>query len=33
MDRNQKIIRTSILGIVVNLVLVAFKGAVGLLSH
>ena len=33
MDRSQKIIRTSILGIVINLVLVAFKGAVGLLSH
>ena len=33
MDRSQKIIRTSILGIVINLILVAFKGAVGLLSH
>ena len=32
MDREQKIIRTSILGIGVNLVLVAFKAAVGLIS-
>ena len=32
MDRTQKIIRTSILGIIVNLVLVAFKAAVGLIS-
>ena len=33
MDRSQKIIRTSVVGIVVNLILVAFKGAVGLLSN
>ncbi len=33
MDRSQKIIRTSLVGIVVNLILVAFKGAVGLLSN
>lgn len=32
MDRQQKIIRTSILGITVNLVLVAFKAVVGLIS-
>lgn len=33
MDRNKQIIRTSIVGIVVNLVLVAFKAAVGLLAN
>ena len=33
MDRSQKIIRTSVIGIVVNLILVAFKGMVGLLSN
>ena len=33
MDRSQKIIRTSVLGIVINLILVAFKSLVGLLSH
>ena len=33
MDRNKKIIRTSILGIAVNLVLVAFKAFVGLLAN
>ena len=33
MDRSQKIIRTSVVGIVINLILVAFKGAVGLLSN
>ena len=32
MDRTQKIVRTSIVGIVMNLVLVAFKMAVGLIS-
>ena len=32
MNREQKIIRTSILGIAVNLVLVAFKAVVGLIS-
>ena len=32
MDRSQRIIRTSILGIASNLVLVAFKAAVGLIS-
>lgn len=32
MDREKKIIRTSILGILVNLVLVAFKAAVGFIS-
>lgn len=33
MERSQKIIRTSVVGIVVNLILVAFKATVGLLSH
>ena len=33
MDRNQRIIRTSIVGIAGNLVLVAFKAAVGLASN
>ena len=33
MDREQKIIRTSILGIGVNLILVAFKAVVGCKSN
>ncbi len=33
MDRNRKIVRTSVLGIVVNLALAAFKAAVGLLAN
>ena len=33
MDRNQKIIRTSVLGIAANILLAAFKAVVGLLSH
>lgn len=33
MDRNQKIIRTSVVGIVVNLVLVAFKMVIGLIAN
>ncbi len=33
MDRSQRIIRTSLLGIAVNLLLVAMKAAVGLLTH
>ena len=33
MDRNQKIIRTSIVGIVMNLILVAFKAVVGFLTN
>jgi len=33
MDRNKKIIRTSILGIVTNIVLVAFKATIGLLVN
>ncbi|MCR5825498.1 MAG: cation diffusion facilitator family transporter [Oscillospiraceae bacterium] len=33
MDRNQRIVRTSIIGIAANLVLVAFKTAVGLATH
>ena len=33
MERSKKIIRTSVIGIVINLILVVFKGAVGLLSH
>ena len=33
MDRSKRIIRTSILGIVVNLILVAFKASVGLLVN
>ena len=33
MDRQDKIIKTSIIGIVVNLILVAFKAAVGLLTN
>ena len=32
MDRNKKIIKTSIIGILMNLVLVAFKAAVGLIT-
>ena len=33
MDRSKKIIQTSIVGIVVNLVLVAFKATIGLITH
>ena len=33
MDRNKVIIRTSIVGIVANVFLAAFKAAVGLASH
>ena len=33
MDRSQKIVRTSVVGIVVNLILVAFKALVGLATH
>ena len=33
MDRSQKIVRTSIVGIVVNLILVAFKAVVGLVTN
>lgn len=33
MDRNQRIVRTSIIGIIANLVLVAFKAAVGLATN
>ena len=33
MNRDQLIVRTSVIGIVANLFLAAFKAAVGLLSH
>ena len=33
MDRKKKILKTSILGIIVNVVLVAFKGAIGLIAN
>ena len=33
MDRSKRIIRTSIIGIVVNLILVAFKASIGLLVN
>ena len=33
MERNKKIVRTSILGIVVNIILVAFKAVVGLIAN
>lgn len=33
MDRNKKIVRTSILGIVTNIVLVAFKATIGLIAN
>ena len=33
MDRNKIIIRTSIIGIIANVLLAAFKAAIGLLSH
>ena len=33
MDRSQKIVRTSVVGIVVNLILVAFKAVVGLATN
>lgn len=33
MDRNRTIVRVSVIGILVNLVLVAFKATVGILSH
>ena len=33
MDRNKKIIRTSIVGIAVNVVLVLFKAAVGFVTN
>ena len=33
MDRNKIIIKTSILGILVNLILVAFKATIGLISN
>ncbi len=33
MDRSQKIIRTSIIGIVANVLLAAFKAAVGILAN
>ena len=33
MDRDKKIIQTSILGIVVNIILVAFKATVGFNSY
>ena len=32
MDRSQKIIRTSIIGVVANVLLAAFKAAVGILA-
>ena len=33
MDRNKKIVRTSILGIITNIVLVAFKATIGLIAN
>ena len=33
MDRNKQIIKTSILGIIVNIILVIFKGVIGLLVN
>ena len=33
MDRQKKIIQTSIVGIVVNLILVAFKAPIGILGN
>ena len=33
MSRQAKIVRTSIIGIVVNLILVAFKAAIGILTN
>ena len=33
MDREKKIIRTSILGIIVNIILVIFKATIGLIAN
>ena len=33
MDRSARIVRTSVIGIIANLILVAFKATVGLLTN